>query len=136
MSVETILEHITKDTQGQSQKIVQEAQQEAAAITQQAQKKADQLYVDLLAKEKALYAAQKQRVIVNARMEYKKDLLGAKQELISLVLEKVKHQIGKGKLKKEQIAQDKVQEVSEDIDFFLEQLRRDYETEIAETLFA
>ena len=136
MSIESILQRITNNADTESQQIIQQARQEAAEILQQAQKEADKTYEGMLAKEKLLYAAQKQGVMVNARLEHKKDSLAAKQRLINIVLEKVKQHLGKGRLKKEQITQDKVHEVSEDIDFFLEQLRRNYETEIAKILFA
>jgi vacuolar-type H+-ATPase subunit E/Vma4 len=136
MSLESILQRITNNADAESQKIIQQARREAEVIIQQAQKEADKMYEGLLAKEKILYEAQKQKFIVNARLEYKKDLLSAKQGLINGVLEKVKHRLGKDKLKKEQIAQDKIYEVSEDIDFFLGQLLRDCETEIAKVLFS
>jgi len=136
MSIESILQRIANNAETQSQQIIRQARQEAVEIIQQAQKEADKTYEVLLAKERFLYAAQKQRAMVNVRLEHKKDSLAAKQRLINEVLEKVKQRLGKGRLKKEQITQDKSHEVSEDIDFFLEQLRRDHETEIARILFA
>ena len=136
MSIESILQRIANNAETQSEEIIRQARQEAAQIFQQAQKEADQTYEVLLTKERFLYAAQKQRAMVNARLEHKKDSLAAKQRLINAVLEKVKQRLGKGRLKKEQITQDKSHEVSEDIDFFLGQLRRDHETEIARILFA
>ena len=136
MSIESILQRIANNADNESQQIIRQARQEAEVIIQQAQKEADQTYEVLFTKERFLYAAQKQRAMVNARLEHKKDSLAAKQRLINVVLEKVKQRLGKGRLKKEQITQDKSHEASENIDFFLEQLRREYETEIAKILFA
>jgi hypothetical protein len=62
-------------------------------------------------------------------------LLAAKQELIDAVLEKLKSEIKKDKLKKKQILQDKIQEVPEDMDFYFQNIRRENESEIARILF-
>lgn len=136
MSLESILNRILNDANAQREKIIQEALQEANRIIQEAKLEAEGLYNTGIQKEKALYESQKQRLIVNARLEYKKNLLKAKQELIDAVFEKLKPNLRKDKFKKQRIFQDKVQEVPEDINFYLDKVRLDYETDISRILFS
>lgn len=135
MSLESILEHILSEGQAACEKIIQEAQQQAQEIIQQAQREADKLFRESIDKEKALCEKEKQRRIVNARLEYKKNLLAAKQELINSVFKNFKSRLARAELKKEQVTRERVQEVAEDIDFYLGQIRRDYESQIAKILF-
>jgi V/A-type H+-transporting ATPase subunit E len=136
MSLESILAHILDEATAQKEKIIQDAQQEARRIIQEAQKGAERLYQESIDKEKALYESQKQSLLVNARLEAKSNYLRAKQELIDSVFENVKSSLNKDKLKKQQVFIDKTQTVSEDVDFYLNHIRPDYEAEIARILFA
>lgn len=135
MSLESILNKITHNGNLEGKKIIQEARKEAEGIIQQAKEEADKLYRQILEKEKSLYESQKQKLLVNARLEDKKNLLKAKQELIAEIFERLKSEIPKGKIKEQHILQHKTEEVSEDVDFYLDNLRHDYETEIARVLF-
>lgn len=135
MSLESILNHILGEAEVQKDKIIQEARQEADKIINQAKKEAEGLYNEILAKEKALAEHEKQAQIVHARLEAKKNLLRAKQDLIDTIFIKLKEDLKKEKLKKQQISHDKTHEVMEDIDFYLNRVRLDYETEIAKVLF-
>lgn len=135
MSVESILSHILNKANAQKEKIVQEAKIGAEAILREAKKEAGKIYQEILDREKAVYESQRHKLIVNARLESKKNLLKAKQELIDSVFKELKSELGKIKLKKQQVTQDKVQEVAEDIDFYLSKIRPDYEGEIAKVLF-
>lgn len=135
MSLESILSHISDEASAQKEKIIQEAQKKAQAIIQEAQKEADILYQEILDKEKALYERQKHKLIVQARLRVKNNLLSAKQELIDGVFEKLKPHLKKEQLKRQLVFSDKVKEIAEDIDFYLNKLRLQYETEIAKILF-
>ena len=135
MSLESILQHIIEEANFQKEKIIQEAKQEAHKIIQLAKLDAEELYRDILNQEKGLYERQKQKIMVNARLEDKKSLLASKQELIDAVFVKLKSTLKKDKFKKEQIFQNKTQELAEDLDFYLNKIRPDYETEIAQILF-
>ncbi len=135
MSLESILEYILAEAGLEADKIIQQANLEADKTIQEAKKEAEIIYREALVKEKTLYEKQKQKLLVEARLESKKDLLQARQELINEALEKLKFEIKKDKLKKYRVLSDKIEEVHEDIDFYLEELRLKYETEIAKILF-
>ena len=136
MSLESILNNIINEANSQKEKIIQEARQQANIIIQAAKQEAEKLYQELIDREKNLSLAGKQKLIVNARLESKKKLLSAKQELIKAVFEKLRAEIKKDKLKKKQVLQDKTLDVLEDIDFYLNKIRFDYESEIAKILFS
>jgi vacuolar-type H+-ATPase subunit E/Vma4 len=135
MSLESILKHILDEAGLEREKIIQEAKSQHKLLLQEAGQEAEKFYQEMLAREKARYEAEKQKLIVNARLGAKRDLLAVKQELIDAVFEKVKSQLKREEFKKEQIAQDKVRQVAEDLDFYLKRIRPDYETDIAKILF-
>jgi len=135
MSLESILNHILSEADTQREKIIQEAKQQRDKIIQEAKLEAEKFYRESLNKEKALLETQKQRLIVNARLDAKKSLLETKQELIDDVFKKLKSALKGDKFKKQQVSLDKVKEVPEEIDFYLSKFRPDYETEIAKVLF-
>jgi vacuolar-type H+-ATPase subunit E/Vma4 len=135
MSLDSILGHIINEANSQKEIIIQQAKKQAEEISHSAKQEADKIYQAIISQEKSAFQSQKQKAIVNARLEARKNLLAAKQELMDAVLEQLKFQIGKEKFKKKQILQDRVHEVAEDIDFYLHQVRLDNETEIARTLF-
>jgi vacuolar-type H+-ATPase subunit E/Vma4 len=136
MSLESIVKHILEEAESSGQRAIQEAKKEAQAIIQGAKGEADILYQDIIAQAMAGAESEKQRLIVNARLEYKKNLLQAKHELIDGVMQKLKSELKKDKFKKQQIHADKTQEVAEDTDFYLTKARQDYESEIANILFS
>lgn len=135
MSLESILEHILNEAEDQKKKILQEALAQADAIIRQAKEEATRLYNSIVAKEKSLHEHHKQKLIVNARLELKKNLLAAKQEMIGEVFSKLKSALKTERFKKEQVSYEKVKETVEDIDFYLAMLRQEQETEIARILF-
>ena len=135
MSLEAIISHIISNADTEAKKIIQQAKIEAQNLSRQAQLEADNFYQQAI-KQAGLEAEKyRQRLIVNARLESRKNLLQAKQELISGVLSQVKSGLGKQQLKKQQIAQDRIHEVGEDADFYLGVIRAERETEIAGVLF-
>lgn len=136
MSLETILSHIQNTAKIEADKIARQAKEETGKILQEARLQADKLYQELLANESSLYEKEKQKLIVQARLEGRKNLLAAKQELISDTFKKLKSGISRTKLKKQQIVQDKIHEVSEDPDYYLDRVRPDYEADIAKILFS
>lgn len=136
MSLESILEHILNDAALGREKIIQEAGGQAQTILREARQEADILYQDILRKAGSDDASQKQRRIVGARLEYKKRLLEAKQELIDSVFKKAKSTLKSGVFRKQLVFADKVSEAAADIDFYFSKFRQDYETEIAQILFS
>lgn len=135
MSLGSITEHIMRKANTEAAAIIQQARKDAAAIIQQAHQDAKRLYQDSMDREKVFCERQKLKVTVGARLEAKKNLLFAKQELINSVFENLKSKVRKDKLKKQRVAQNKTEEVNEDIDFYLAKVRSDYETGISEILF-
>lgn len=135
MSLEAILNHILEEAKEEKEKIIQKAKEEKEKIIQAAKAKAERLYQEILEKEKAENERQRQKRLVNARLEAKINLLRTKQELIDAVFKELKSHLSQDKLKKQQISQDKVQDIPEDMDFYLSKIRQDYETEIAKILF-
>ena len=136
MSLESILNNIINEANSQKEKIIQGARQQVDGIIQVANQEAKKLYQEIIDKEKMLSLAEKQKLIVNGRLESKKKSLSVKQELIKAVFEKLRAEIKKDRLKKKQVLQDKTLDVPEDIDFYLNKIRLDYESEIAKMLFS
>lgn len=135
MSLEAIIQHILIEADKEKQKIMQQAMLQAQEIIRQAREEADDLYRGIINTQAGFEEKQKQKLIVNARLEAKKNLLIAKQELINAVFDRLKSGLNKTQLKKQQISQDKTQEAYEGIDFYLNKMRQDYEIKIAEILF-
>ena len=135
MSLESIINHILEEAGTKKQEIIQQAQKEAARIIQEARVEADNLYREIIAKAKVDAERQKHQLLVQGRLEQKKNLLKTKQELIDSLFQELKSTLREGKIKKQQVFQDKIKEVAEDIDFYLEKIRHDYESEIAGILF-
>ena len=135
MSLESILNHILDEADVQKNGIIQEAMQKRDAFIKEANLEGEQIYRETLEKEKILCEKQKRRLVVSANMEAKKNLLNSKQELIDRVFEKAKSSIKKDDLKKLLVSSDKTQEVTEDIDFYIDKARLDFETDIAKILF-
>jgi len=135
MSLESIIHHILAEAESQAKAIIQKAELEKADILKQASAEAEALYQEGIKTESQRLDSQKQKMLVNARLESKKELLAAKQELMREAFAQLREQIQEGKFKKKQISPDKQHEVGEDADFYLKQLRSDYESQIAKILF-
>jgi len=135
MSLESILKHIIDEADSKKDILIQQASEQAEVVIQSARQEAEALYQKLIDREKALGLAQQQKLVINARLEAKKNLLKVKQGLIDEVFQKLKPQLGKEKIKKKIVSLDNEQEAFEDVDFYLAGIRLDYESEIAQHLF-
>ncbi len=100
MSLESIINHILDEANAQKAQIVTQAHRESERIIQEVREEAERLYQDIFDKEKNIYESQKQKLIVDARLEAKKALLKNKQELIDYVFENLKPYLKKEKFKK------------------------------------
>ncbi len=136
MSLESIIQHILEEAGGQSEEITFAAKKEAAGIILTAKQEAEKLYQEILRKEESALEAGKARLVVNARLESKKSLLLAKHQLIDLVFQRLESGLHKERFKKEQVGQEKIQEVSEDAHFYLDNIKLQYESEVAKILFS
>lgn len=135
MSLNSILSHIVGEANKNKEGIIQEARQQADTLIQETRQQARKLYEEIIDTENAFLQKEKQKLIVNSNLESKKKLLRAKRDMIDAVFEKLKSTLEKIKLKKVQVYRDKIEEVGEDIDFYLNKIRLDYETEVAKILF-
>lgn len=135
MPLDSILEHIINNADNEAGKIIEQARLSKGNILKEAKEEADKLYNQRLQKEKAAGERTKRGLLVNARLESKKSILAAKQELLSQVFEKLKPTFAGTKLSRELIGRDKTSEVAEDIDFYIDKIKTDYETEVARILF-
>jgi vacuolar-type H+-ATPase subunit E/Vma4 len=135
MSIESILEHIQNQGLIARDKLLDEARIKKQELLEQANKAAQNIYQEILDREKALYQNNKHKKLVNARLNAKKSILSIKQQIIQEVFNALGPELTKAKLKKKQIAQDKTYEVNAEIDFYLKELRLSYESEVAKILF-
>lgn len=135
MSLESILNHIIKKAEAEKDTILQNARRQAEEIIKEASQEADRLYQNILNLARQDGARQRQGALVNYRLQQQKNLLSAKQQLITEVFVRLKSQLHSDKFKKQQVYVDKTEEAPEDVDFYLAKIRQDYETEIAKILF-
>lgn len=135
MSLESILNYILAKADSEKQGIIREAKREADNIIREAKREAQELYQIIINQAKADCERHKQRLIVNARLEARNNLLKIKQELIDALIERLKPGLGKERLKGRRVFLDSEQDISEDANFYLDKIRLDYESEIARQLF-
>jgi len=135
MTLEPILNRILGQANQRKEEIIRQAKEQVETIIRQAKLEAEKLYQEILTQEQSRYSAERQKLIVNARLEEKKNLVQAKQDLITDIFNQAKTHLGQRKFKKEVIFQDRIHEVAEDPDFYLAHLRFDHESEIANILF-
>jgi V/A-type H+-transporting ATPase subunit E len=135
MSLESIIGEILDKADKEKGEIIRKAEEGKDKMLREAEEEAKGLYEISMKEQKVLYENQKQKRIVSARLEAKRNQLKTKQELINQVLDKVKGYLDKGALKKEQVKKDGVEQVAEKADFYLDKVRFDCETGIAKILF-
>ncbi len=136
MSLESIINHILEEARQQADQITFAAKKEAGQLILTAQEEAEKVSQEILKKEESALEAGKAKLVVGARLESKKELLTAKHELINLAFQKLESGLHKERFKKEQVSQDKIQEVSEEPHFYLENIKLQYESEVANILFS
>jgi vacuolar-type H+-ATPase subunit E/Vma4 len=136
MALDSILTRIQDDTDAQTRAIVQEARQQSEKLLAAGQQEADKLYRGTLLAVKNLAAQKKQRALVICRLENRKRVLQTKQEIIDALFAKAKSGLKKNQIRKQVVAAQGHTEESESIDFFLNDLRRDIETELVQLLFS
>jgi V/A-type H+/Na+-transporting ATPase subunit E len=135
MSLELILEHIGSDARAQQENSIQSAKNDAAQILERARADAQKAYEEIMSRQKNLAESQKQKGIVTARLEARKDLLAVKQEFINAVFEKLKSQLVKEQVHKTSIFLDREVATPEDVEFYIAKIRSEHESEIARILF-
>lgn len=136
MSLESIVTHILSEAQREKETILVQAHKDAGGILQAAHEEAEKLYQEMFEKEKLLLENQRKNQLVHARLEGRKELLQVKQALIGDVFTQLKAHLTKSRFKKQLVMAQKTEEEVEDIDFYLEHIRLDCESEIANILFS
>ena len=136
MALDSILARIQDETAAQARAIVQEARQQAEKSIEAGRQETDKLYREIMRAAQNLAAQKKQRALVICRLENRKKILQVKQEILDTLFAKTKSELKKNRIKKQVVAAQGCTEESENIDFFLNDLRRDIETELAQMLFS
>jgi len=136
MALDSILARIQDETDAQVRAIVQEARQQAEKLLAAGRLEAERLYREKMLAAKNLSAQRKQRALVICRLESRKRILQTKQEVLDALFAGTKSRLKKNQVKKQVLTARGNAEESESIDFVINNLRRDIETELARLLFS
>lgn len=136
MSLEKILDKIIDDASAEADKILLESREKAEKIKEAAEKKASELADALVVEAKRQGQLEASRLITQARLETKINILSRKKELIQEVMEKAfqKKTLGKIGLKRTIITKEGEREEAFDEARLKEELRSRLENEIIEVL--
>lgn len=136
MSLEKILNTIIEDAQAEAVSIVKESQSKAEEIKRAAGQEAEELASALQVEEERLGRLEASRLITQARLQGKLDILSTKKEIIEDVLAKAmkRERDGIKKLKRQIILKGGEKEESLEERKLLEQIRPQMEKFISEAL--
>ena len=135
MSLESIIQHIEREALAKRDSIIGEAGRERERVLEDARREAGRLYDERMEKERVVIAGHKQRITVNARLDGRKNVLAAKQDIVGSCFEKAGSSLPKNAFMKERITGEGSVEAPEETAFYMEQARSDHETAVAEILF-
>jgi vacuolar-type H+-ATPase subunit E/Vma4 len=136
MSLEKILDKIIDDAHAEADKILVESREKAERIKEEAEKKASELADALVEEAERQGQLEASRLITQARLETKINILSRKKELIQEVMEKAfqKKILGEKTLKRTIITKKGEREEAFDEDRLREELLSKLENEIVEVL--
>lgn len=136
MSLEKILDKIIDDAKAEADKILKESRGKAEKIKEEAEKKASKLAEALLEEAERQGHLEASRLITQARLETKINILSLKKELVQEVMEKAfqKKILGKEGLKRIIVTKEGEKEEPLDEVRLKEELRSRLENEIIEIL--
>ena len=135
MALDAILTRIQDETDVQVGAIVQKARLQAEKLVEAGRQEAEKSYRVTILAAKDLAAQKKQRALVICRLENRKRVLQTKQEILDALFAKTKSGLEKNRIKKQVVSAQGNTVESENSDFFLNDLRRDIETELVQLLF-
>ncbi|MDD5668555.1 MAG: V-type ATP synthase subunit E [Candidatus Omnitrophica bacterium] len=135
MALESILNHIIGNANSEAENIVKKARQETDILIAEAREKTEIRVVEFVRERTEEYEKLKQKMIVNARLEARKKILQEKQDLISRVFEQLKPELTNLNLMQDRVMFDSVQPVPAPAGLYADNLRADFEQEIADILF-
>jgi vacuolar-type H+-ATPase subunit E/Vma4 len=136
MALDSIIAHIRTQAASQAETIMEQTRRQEARLLNDGRSAAEKLYRDLLAGEKNRVERLKQHQLVSCRLENRKKILRTKEEILDSLFEKVRTHLQQGGIKKQVVSAHGLREFPEDTGFYLQQLRRDFETQIAALLFS
>jgi vacuolar-type H+-ATPase subunit E/Vma4 len=136
MALDSIIAHIRTQAASQTETIMEQTRRQEAQLLNDGRSAAEKLYRDLLAGEKNRVERLKQHQLVSCRLENRKKILRTKEEILDSLFEKVRTHLQQGGIKKQVVSAHGLRELPEDTGFYLQQLRRDFETQIAALLFS
>jgi len=136
MSLEKILDKIIDDANAEADKVLVESREKAEKIKEEAEKKASELADALVEEAERQGQLEASRLITQARLETKINILSRKKELIQEVMEKAfqKKILGGKILKRTIITKKGEREEAFDEDRLREELLSKLENEIVEVL--
>jgi len=136
MSLEKILDKIIDDANAEADKVLVESREKAEKIKEEAEKKASELADALVEEAERQGQLEASRLITQARLETKINILSRKKELIQEVMEKAfqKKILGGKILKRTIITKKGEREEAFDEDRLREELLSRLENEIVEVL--
>ncbi len=135
MSLEKIIASIIAEAEREGDTLIRDATARADALIQDAHQEAGRLYGLLCRQEKQRLDRERQTVLVKARLDARKQVLRAKQELISELFDALKPQLALHKPKKKEIFPDRELEAAADMQVYVATVRADLESQVAERLF-
>lgn len=136
MSLEKILDKIIDDANTEADKILVESREKAKMVKEEAEKKSSELAEALIEEAERQGHLEASRLITQARLETKINILSLKKELIQEVMEKAfqKKILGEKGLKRTIITKEGEREEAMDEARLKEELRSRLENEIIEIL--
>ncbi|MGD8534524.1 MAG: V-type ATP synthase subunit E family protein [Candidatus Aminicenantes bacterium] len=136
MSLEKILDKIVDDANAEADKIRLESLKKAEKIKEDAEKEASELADAMVEEAKRQGQLEASRLITQARLETKINILSRKKELVQEVMEKAfqKKILGKKSLKRTIITKEGEREEAVDEARLKEELRSRLENEVIEIL--
>jgi len=136
MSLENILKKISEDAQEEVHKIIEESNTKAEEIKNQARQEAQDNASALLREEERKGKLEASRIVTQARLQKKLDILAFKKDLIDQILEKAfqGEQFDGGSLTRTVILKDGEREEAFDERKMMDQIRPQLEKYICELL--
>jgi vacuolar-type H+-ATPase subunit E/Vma4 len=136
MSLEKILNTIIEDAQAEAVAIVKESQRKAEEIKEAVRREAEELALAIQAEEERLGRLEASRLITQARLEGRIDILATKKEIIEKVLAEAldRERSGIKKLKRQIILKTGEREEDFDESRLLEKIRPQLEKFINDAL--
>ncbi len=136
MSLEKILQRIVDDAQAEAERIIQENKMKGEEIKEKSRQEASELADSLLEKSERKANLEASRLITQARLEGRLNLLSSKKKLIEEVLERAFQIEGlqERRMKKEIVLKDGKREESFDEEKLKDELRPLLEGYIAKVL--